>query len=332
MTVLLTGAAGFIGHHVARALLERGERVVGIDNFNTYYDPRLKRDRVAQLDGFAARDMFRLLECDFADATALGAATAELTIDRVVHLGAQPGVRYSITHPQAYIASNLVGHANMLELARHAGVRHLVYASSSSVYGNSAAVPFSVEQRVDHPVSLYAATKKADELLTETYANLYRLPSTGLRFFTVYGRWGRPDMAVWDFTRRVLSGERIPVFNHGRMRRDFTHISDIVAGVLAALDRPPQDDGEIKPGGSIAPHNIYNLGNSRSEELLAMIRVVEAACGREALIDMLPMQPGEVIETYADIDVSRRDLSYDPGTAIAEGIPDFVDWFRNYRD
>jgi UDP-glucuronate 4-epimerase len=332
MTIIVTGAAGFIGFHTARALLERGEQVLGIDNFNDYYDPRLKRDRIAQLAAWTSSGAFKLLEADFADRTALDRAIDEAGSGSIIHLGAQPGVRYSITHPAAYISSNLVGHANMLEVARHSGCRHFVYASSSSVYGNSSQVPLRLDARVDHPVSLYAATKKADELMSETYAHLYRLPCTGLRFFTVYGRWGRPDMAVWDFTRRILAGQTIPVFNHGRMRRDFTHVSDIVAGILASLDRPPQDDAAIKPGGSAAPHNIYNLGNSRSEELLGMIELLEQACGRKARLEMLPMQPGEVIETYADITASQRDLGYAPATDIADGLPDFVAWFRSYHE
>lgn len=331
MTTLVTGVAGFIGYHAARALLERGEPVVGIDSFNAYYPPRLKRDRVAELEPWRASGAFQLHEADFADRTALDAALAGARFRSIIHLGAQPGVRYSITHPDAYIRSNLVGHANMLEVARRHGCEHFVYASSSSVYGNSSQAPLGVEARVDHPVSLYAATKKADELMSETYAHLYRLPCTGLRFFTVYGRWGRPDMAVWDFTRRILGGETIPVFNHGKMRRDFTHVSDIVAGILASLDRPPQDDGAPKRGGSTAPHNIYNLGNSRSEDLLAMIAILEQACGQRAQLEMLPMQPGEVVETYADIEASRRDLDYAPSTIIDTGLPDFVAWFRQYH-
>lgn len=331
MTILVTGVAGFIGHHAARALLSRGENVVGLDNFNDYYPPRLKRDRVAQLGSWKESGAFRLIEVDFADSGALAAQIGEERFHAILHLGAQPGVRYSITHPEAYISSNLVGHANILEVARRQQCGHFVYASSSSVYGNSSQVPLRLDARVDHPVSLYAATKKADELMSETYAHLYRLPCTGLRFFTVYGRWGRPDMAVWDFTRRILNGETIPVFNHGRMRRDFTHVDDIVSGILASLDRPPRDDGAAKPGGSVAPHNIYNLGNSRSEQLLDMIAALEQACGRKAQLEMLPMQPGEVIETYADIEASSRDLGYAPTTNIAAGLPDFVQWYRHYH-
>jgi UDP-glucuronate 4-epimerase len=240
-------------------------------------------------------------------------------------------VRYSLTNPQAYLQSNLVGHGNLLELARRQRVSHFAYASSSSVYGNSSAVPFDVDARVDQPVSLYAATKKSNELMSETYAHLYRLPATGLRFFTVYGPWGRPDMAVWDFTRRILDGEPVPVFNQGRLRRDFTHISDIVAGVLGALDKPPADDGAAKPGGSVSPHAVYNLGNSRPEQLDRLLSLLEEACGRPALLDMQPMQPGDVLETYADIAASQRDFGYAPKTALEDGIPDFVAWFKSRR-
>lgn len=330
MTILVTGVAGFIGYHAARALLARGEQVVGIDNFNDYYPPRLKRDRIAELRAMGASASLDVHEVDFADRDALSARLGGLRFDAIVHLGAQPGVRYSITNPAAYISANLVGHANMLELARSNRCRHFVYASSSSVYGNSSQIPLSIDARVDHPVSLYAATKKADELMSETYAHLYRLPATGLRFFTVYGPWGRPDMAIWDFTRRILAGETIPVFNHGRMRRDFTHISDIVAGLLSSLDAPPADDGATKPGGSSAPHAIYNLGNSRPEELLHMIQLLEQACDRKAKLEMLPMQAGEVVETYADISASRRDLGYEPKMSIEQGLPEFVDWMRRY--
>jgi UDP-glucuronate 4-epimerase len=331
MTILVTGAAGFIGFHVAKALLERGETVVGVDNFNDYYDPQLKEARIGELDRWTRSGAFTLHRLDFADADALRDAVGETRMDAILHLGAQAGVRYSLLNPEAYLRSNLLGHGHLLELARRHDVRHFVYASSSSVYGNSAQLPLSVDQRVDHPVSLYAATKKSNELMSEAYAHLYRIPSTGLRFFTVYGRWGRPDMAVWDFTRRILAGEPIPVFNHGRMRRDFTHISDIVAGVLSALDRPPADDEAAKPGGSRSPHSVYNLGNSRSEELGRLIELLEAACGRPALRDMQPMQPGDVVETYAEIGASQRDLAYEPATRIDEGVPDFVRWFRSYH-
>ena len=327
--VLVTGAAGFIGYHVADRLAARGDRVIGIDDFNAYYDPRLKRARVADL---AARhgDRVTMLPVDFADDRALDAALAGQAFDRIVHLGAQPGVRYSIDHPMAYARANLVGHLAMLELGRQRGVRHLVYASSSSVYGGNTSLPFRVGDAVDHPVSLYAATKKADELMTESYAHLYRLPATGLRFFTVYGPWGRPDMAVWLFTQAILAGRPIRVFNDGRMRRDFTYIDDIVAGVVAALDRPPADDGVAKPGGSIAPHALYNLGNHRAEPLGRLIDLVEAACGVPAIRDLQPMQPGDVPATYADITDAARDLGFAPVTGIDIGVPKFVRWYRDY--
>ncbi len=327
--VLVTGAAGFIGYHVADRLAARGDRVIGIDDFNAYYDPRLKRARVADL---AARhgDRVTMLPVDFADDRALDAALAGQAFDRIVHLGAQPGVRYSIDHPMAYARANLVGHLAMLELGRQRGVRHLVYASSSSVYGGNTSLPFRVGDAVDHPVSLYAATKKADELMTESYAHLYRLPATGLRFFTVYGPWGRPDMAVWLFTQAILAGRPIRVFNDGRMQRDFTYIDDIVAGVVAALDRPPADDGVAKPGGSIAPHALYNLGNQRAEPLSRLIDLVEAACGVPAIRDLQPMQPGDVPATYADITDAARDLDFAPATGIDVGVPKFVRWYRDY--
>ena len=327
--VLVTGAAGFIGYHVADRLAARGDRVIGIDDFNAYYDPRLKRARVADL---AARhgERVTMLPVDFADDRALDAALAGQAFDRIVHLGAQPGVRYSIDHPMAYARANLVGHLAMLELGRQRGVRHLVYASSSSVYGGNASLPFRVGDAVDHPVSLYAATKKADELMTQSYAHLYRLPATGLRFFTVYGPWGRPDMAVWLFTQAILAGRPIRVFNDGRMQRDFTYIDDIVAGVVAALDRPPADDGVAKPGGSIAPHALYNLGNHRAEPLGRLIDLVEAACGVPAIRDLQPMQPGDVPATYADITDAARDLDFAPATGIDVGVPKFVRWYRDY--
>jgi UDP-glucuronate 4-epimerase len=329
MKILVTGAAGFIGHHVGARLLARGDQVVGIDNFNDYYSVALKRDREAKLrrefDGFA------LLEVDFADEAALARALDGVEFDRIVHLGAQAGVRYSIENPRAYVQSNLVGHVNMMEVARHRGLSHLVYASSSSVYGGNDTLPFRVEDRVDHPLSLYAATKKADELMSETYAHLYRLPQTGLRFFTVYGPWGRPDMAMWLFTKAIFAGEPIQVFGEGDMRRDFTYIDDIVTGVVAALDNPPADDGEPKAGGSRGPHRLYNIGNHRSEELTRMIDLIEQACGRKAERALMPMQPGDVRDTYADISAIERDLGFRPTTSIDEGVPRFVRWYREYH-
>jgi UDP-glucuronate 4-epimerase len=330
MTTLITGAAGFIGFHVARRLMERGERVLGIDNVNDYYSVQLKRDRIAKLSGDHGA-VFRFVEVDFADSRALASAIEGEAFDRIVHLGAQAGVRYSIENPHAYVQSNLVGHLNMMELARHRRSSHLVYASSSSVYGGNETLPFRVEDRVDHPLSLYAATKKADELMSETYAHLYRLPQTGLRFFTVYGPWGRPDMAMWLFTRAILAGEPIDVFGEGDMRRDFTYIDDIVTGVVASLDNPPPDDGEEKAGGSKAPHRLYNIGNNNSEELTRMIAILEEACGRKAEKRLLPMQPGDVRDTYADISAIQRDLGFTPSTRIEVGIPRFVAWYRRYH-
>lgn len=330
MRILVTGAAGFIGHALSRALLARGDVVVGIDNLNDYYPVSLKRDRVATL-AEAGGNRFTFHQLDFSDMAALDAALAGQPIDRIVHLGAQAGVRYSLENPQAYVSSNLAGHVNLLELARHRQVEHMVYASSSSVYGGNAKLPFAVEDRVDHPVSLYAATKRADELMSETYAHLFRLPLTGLRFFTVYGPWGRPDMMMWNFTRRILAGEPIPVFNHGDMYRDFTHIDDIIAGVVACLDHPPADDGAEKAGGSVKPHALYNIGNNRSEPLMKVIGLLEEACGRKAELEMLPMQPGDVHKTYADITAISRDLGYAPTTAIEEGVPSFVRWYRDYH-
>lgn len=329
--ILVTGAAGFIGFHVARRLVEAGERVVGVDNLNDYYDPALKEARLAELDAAGPGD-FVFHRLDFSDAAALDAAVGPLAFDRIVHLGAQPGVRYSLENPGAYAASNLAGHLNLLELARHRNVRHFVYASSSSVYGGNRTVPFRVEDRVDFPVSLYAATKRADELLSESYAHLYRIPSTGLRFFTVYGPWGRPDMAVWTFTRKILAGEPIAVFNHGRMRRDFTYIDDVVDGVITCLGRPPRDDDAAKAGGSNAPHALYNIGNSRPEDLERLIALIEAACGRKAERQFMPMQAGDVVETYADISASRRDFGFEPRTGLAEGIARFVDWYKAYEN
>jgi UDP-glucuronate 4-epimerase len=329
MTILVTGSAGFIGAHVTAALLARGDTVLGIDDLNAYYPPALKRARLAALVGDHPR--FRFAEADFADPVALANAVGDTRLDAVVHLGAQAGVRHSITHPRDYLHSNLAGHLEILELARAQQVRHLVYASSSSVYGDTSPLPFSTEHPADQPVSFYAATKRANEIMSESYAHLYRLPQTGLRFFTVYGPWGRPDMAYWSFTSRILKGETLPVFNGGAMKRDFTFITDIVAGVLAALDRPPADDGQPKPGGFRTPHALYNLGNDTPVELADFIAHIAAACGRDAILDPQPMQPGDVTATWADISAARRDLGYDPATALAVGIPAFVNWFRAHE-
>ena len=330
MAVLVTGSAGFIGAATSRALLERGDEVVGIDSINDYYDPALKR---ARLDSLSARfdNRFRFEQVDFADASALKRLADSADFDRIIHLGAQAGVRYSIENPGAYVQSNLVGHSNMLELARQRGSSHFVYASSSSVYGGNKSLPFRVEDRVDHPLSLYAATKKADELISESYASLYRLPATGLRFFTVYGPWGRPDMAMWIFTKALFAGEPLPLYNGGEMRRDFTYIDDIVRGVIACLDTPPRDDGSNKAGGSSAPHAVYNIGNSRSEDLMRVVELLEQETGKKALIDPQPMQPGDVKDTFADISAIERDHGFKPATTIDEGIPRFVAWYRDYH-
>jgi UDP-glucuronate 4-epimerase len=324
MSVLVTGAAGFIGHHVAMALLDRGESVVGVDDLNDYYDVRLKEARLSRLEGRAG---FAFHRADIADRAALDSVLeAHAGIDRIVHLAAQAGVRYSLDHPFAYSRANLDGHLVMLEAARRLrSCRHFVYASSSSVYGGNDKLPFAVGDRVDSPVSLYAATKRGGELMSHAYAHLYRIPATGLRFFTVYGPWGRPDMSAYIFTRRILAGEPIPVFNHGDMKRDFTYIDDIVAGVLACLDRPPQGN----EGG--APHHLYNLGNHRCEPLLRFIETIERALGKKARLDRQPMQPGDVKETFADIEAARRDLGFEPKTSIDEGIPRFVAWYRDYH-
>jgi UDP-glucuronate 4-epimerase len=330
VAILLSGGAGFIGFHVARRLLARGETVIALDNVNSYYSVQLKRDRIArqQADYGAA---FRFIEVDFADKNVLDRALDGQDFDRIVHLGAQAGVRYSIENPHAYVQSNLVGHLNMMEVARHRPSSHFVYASSSSVYGGNENLPFRVEDRVDHPLSLYAATKKADELMSETYAHLYRLPQTGLRFFTVYGPWGRPDMAMWLFTKAIFAGEPVNVFGEGNMRRDFTYIDDIVTGIVAALDNPPPDDGAEKAGGSKAPHRLYNIGNNNSEELTRMIAILEEACGRKAQKNLMPMQPGDVRDTYADISAIQRDLGFQPSIKIDVGIPRFVEWYRSYH-
>jgi UDP-glucuronate 4-epimerase len=321
--ILVTGAAGFIGMHVARALLARGDHVIGIDNFNDYYDPSLKEARLAEI-ARGSDGRFEMLRLDFADDAAFDKALARKNFDRIVHLGAQAGVRYSLENPRAYVRSNLAGHVNLLEAARHNGVRHMVYASSSSVYGGGATLPFRVEDRVDHPLSLYAATKRADELMSDTYAHLYRVPLTGLRFFTVYGPWGRPDMAMWLFTSAILEDRPIHVFNGGDMRRDFTFIDDIVAGVLACLDHPPGDDG------AAPPHRLYNIGNSKSEPLERLITLIEQACGRPAIRIEKPMQPGDMKDTFADISAIERDLGFRPETTLDVGVPRFVEWYRNY--
>lgn len=329
MTILVTGVAGFIGMHVARALLARGEQVVGIDNFTPYYAPALKQARIAELHA-AGGEQFTMIEVDFGNAATLETALSETQFDRIVHLGAQAGVRYSLENPQAYVHSNIAGHVNILELARHRPVTHLVYASSSSVYGMRKDMPFRVEDRADAPISLYAATKRADELMSETYAHLFRIPQTGLRFFTVYGPWGRPDMAMWKFTDNILSGKPIDVYNHGDMRRDFTYIDDIVAGILLTLDHPPADDGQPKAGGFHTPHRLYNIGNNKPEPLMKLIGLIENGLGRKAQLNLMPMQDGDVYETYADIEAISSELGFRPKTSLAEGIGAWLDWYRHW--
>ena len=332
MKILVTGAAGFIGYHTAEALLARGDEVVGLDNLNAYYDVGLKKARLARL---AARPGFGFVEADLADRATMAALFQRERFARVVHLGAQAGVRYSIDHPHAYADSNLVGFLNVLEGCRQAGVEHCVFASSSSVYGANTAMPFSVSQSVDHPLSLYAATKKANELMAHTYAHLYRLPMTGLRFFTVYGPWGRPDMAPFIFTRKILAGEPIDVFNHGRHQRDFTYIDDIVEGVVRTLDHvaapdPGWSSERPDPATSSAPYAIYNIGNNQPVELMRFIAAIEQATGRVATRNFLPMQPGDVPATFADIDALEQAVGFRPKVAIEDGIGRFVAWYRSY--
>jgi len=325
MTVLVTGSAGFIGYHVSAALLARGDEVLGVDNLNPYYDPALKRARLERLQ---ASPGFTFERADVADRPAMTALARRerQRIRGVVHLAAQAGVRHSLEAPFDYVQSNLVGHMVMLESCRHElpELRHLVYASSSSVYGGNTKVPFAVEDRVDQPLSLYAATKRADELMSHCYSHLYRLPATGLRFFTVYGPWGRPDMAAFLFADAITAGQPITLNNQGEMQRDFTYIDDIVAGVLAALDRPPT-------GADGAPHRLYNLGNHRPVELRHFVAVLERALGQKAEIRLAPLPPGDVVRTCADIAASQRDLGFEPKTPIEDGLPRFVAWYREYR-
>jgi len=323
MTVLVTGAAGFIGMHTSEALLDRGVRVVGIDNLNDYYDVSLKRARLARLE---RREGFQFRRLDIADRDGVQTLIdSNPDIDRIVHLAAQAGVRYSLENPFTYLSSNIEGHVVLLEACRSLPrLEHFVYASSSSVYGANTKMPFSIDDRADSQVSLYGATKKSMEMISHSYACIYKLPLTGLRFFTVYGPWGRPDMAYFSFTRKIVAGEAIPVFNDGHMRRDFTYIDDIVEGILGCLKRPPSADGV--PG----PHQVYNLGNHRSEALMDFIGQIEQSLGRKASMEFLPMQAGDVKETYADIEASRRDFGFDPKTTIGEGIPRFITWYREY--
>jgi UDP-glucuronate 4-epimerase len=332
-TILVTGAAGFIGCELTLRLLARGDRVIGVDNLNPYYDVGLKDARVKRIE--AVGGDFKFHRMDLADREAIAALFRENAIQRVVNLAAQPGVRYSITHPQTYIDSNLLGFANLLEGCRHAKVEHLVFASSSSVYGANTKQPFREGDNVDHPVSLYAATKKANELMAHTYAHLYGLPTTGLRFFTVYGPWGRPDMAYFSFTRKILAGEPIPVFNHGRLSRDFTYIDDIVEGVIRVLDRPASGDAAWNsaapnPASSRAPYRIFNIGNHQPVPLMEFIATLEQCLGRKAEMEMLPMQDGDVEATYADTSALMGLTGFQPATPLAVGLKRFTDWYRSY--
>ena len=322
MRILVTGAAGFIGYHVAERLLARGDQVVGLDNLNDYYDPALKRARLRRLDGLPG---FRFVQLDLADRAGMAELFATERFDRVIHLAAQAGVRYSITHPTAYLDSNLTGFGHVLEGCRAQDIAHLVYASSSSVYGGNTKMPFAETDAVDHPVSLYAATKKANELMAHTYSHLYGFPTTGLRFFTVYGPWGRPDMAYHLFTRAILAGEAISVFNHGDMKRDFTYIDDIVEGVLRVLDRPATPLGT----GS-APYRVFNIGNSEPVQLLDFIGCIERVLGQSATKRLLPMQPGDVPATYASTQSLQDWVGFAPSTPLEEGIGHFVRWYREY--
>jgi UDP-glucuronate 4-epimerase len=332
MKILLTGAAGFIGMTTALRLLARGDEVVGLDNLNDYYDVRLKEDRLARL---APHPHFRFVKLDVADRPGMERLFADERFERVIHLAAQAGVRYSLQNPHAYVDANLVGFMNVLEGCRHTGVQHLVYASSSSVYGGNTKMPFAERDSVDHPVSMYAATKKANELMAHTYSHLFGLPTTGLRFFTVYGPWGRPDMALFLFTKAILEGRPIDVFNHGRMQRDFTYVDDIVEGVIRVLDKPAAPDPAFDPlaphpGTGSAPYRVFNIGNHHPVPLLDFIAAIEDALGRKAEKNLLPMQDGDVPATYADVDALDAWVGFAPATDIRTGIVRFVEWFRGY--
>ena len=331
-TYLVTGVAGFIGFHLAKYLLDREIHVVGLDNVNDYYSVQLKRDRLAQLQD---HDRFDFVEADLVQRESVDQVFSEYKFDRVVHLAAQVGVRYSVTHPRAYTDSNIVGFINILEGCRHAKVPHLTYTSSSSVYGANTQMPFSVHQNVDHPLSIYAATKKANELMAHTYSHLYKLPTTGLRFFTVYGPWGRPDMALFLFTKAILAGEPIDVFNHCKMQRDFTYVDDIVEGVYRTSEQIAEPNTEWSskspdPGSSSAPYRLYNIGNNQPVELSRFIETIEQALGTKAQRNLLPMQPGDVPATYADIGALEDAVGFRPSTTIEEGVSRFVDWYRDY--
>jgi UDP-glucuronate 4-epimerase len=334
MKYLVTGAAGFIGSHVSHRLLDRGDTVVGLDNVNDYYRVELKRDRLARLE---AKDNFSFVEMNIADRDAMPALFAESGFDVVINLAAQAGVRHSLTHPHVYIDSNVLGYLNILEGCRYNGVKHLVYASSSSVYGANTSTPFSVHDNIDHPISLYAATKKANELMAHTYSHLYNLPTTGLRFFTVYGPWGRPDMAMFLFTDAILSGKPINVFNNGDMKRDFTYVDDIVEGIIRVSDNIPTGNpnwsgANPDPASSAAPYKVYNIGNNQPVELMYLIEVLENCWGRKAEKNFLPMQPGDVGNTYADVDALIEDVDFKPATPIEVGVERFVKWYREYHN
>jgi UDP-glucuronate 4-epimerase len=332
--ILLTGCAGFIGMHVAQTLLARGDSVVGIDNLNEYYDPKLKLARLERLKPYAN---FKFVQGDIADCITVERLFAAEKPNRVINLAAQAGVRYSLKNPYAYIQTNLVGFGNLLEGCRHNGVEHFVYASSSSVYGANTHMPFSVHDNVDHPVSLYAASKKANELMAHTYSHLYGLPTTGLRYFTVYGPWGRPDMSPWLFTSAILEGRPIDVFNHGKMQRDFTFIEDIAEGTVRVLDRVPVGNPAFStdapdPGSSYAPYKVYNIGNHQPVELMTFIKTIEEALGQEANKNFLPMQPGDVVATYADVEDLKRDIGFEPKTSLVDGISQWASWYLDYRN
>ena len=331
--ILVTGAAGFIGFHVARRLLSEGQDVVGLDNMNAYYDPALKEARRSEL---AKSGRINFVTLDLADRAATAALFKQYRFPYVVHLAAQAGVRHSLTDPFAYIDANLTGFTTILEGCRHNGCRHLLYASSSSVYGSNTTMPFSVHDNVDHPLSLYGASKKANELMAHAYAHLFGLPATGLRFFTVYGPWGRPDMAMWIFAKAILVGQPIKLFNNGNMRRDFTYVDDVVESVVRLIDRPAAADRKFSsaspdPGSSSAPWRVYNIGNNKSVELLEVVRLLEETIGKKAKRELLPMQPGDVPATYADVDDLMREVSFRPATPIAEGIARFIGWYRAYH-
>jgi UDP-glucuronate 4-epimerase len=333
MKILVTGAAGFIGYHVSRTLIHRGDEVVGLDNLNDYYDVKLKLARLAQIE---SNPHFSFIKADLQDRDAIDKLFEDHDFDAVINLAAQAGVRYSLENPRAYVDSNIVGFTNILECCRHHQIGHLVYASSSSVYGMNSAMPFSIHDNVDHPISLYAASKKSNELMAHTYSHLYGLPTTGLRFFTVYGPWGRPDMALFLFTEAILKGEPIKVFNNGQMQRDFTYIDDIVQGVIRVMDTPatpnPAWDGATPdPGTSSAPYRLYNIGNNNPVKLLDFVSAIENALGMEAVKELLPMQPGDVAATYANIDDLVADVGYRPQTPIEYGVNEFISWYREYK-